>query len=72
AAGKDVDVSYWFDARQLMAQDRPVADGAWTGAPEAPLAPGSHWAKARQSGTDWGDSPRFEVVQVDGSLDVTL
>lgn len=65
AAGKDVDVSYWFDARQLMAQDRPVADGAWTGAPEAPLAPGSHWAKARQSGTDWGDSPRFEVAQVE-------
>lgn len=65
AAGQGVDVSYWFDARQLIAQDRPVADGAWTGSPEAPLAPGSHWAKARQSGTDWGDSPRFEVAQVE-------
>ncbi|WP_148053154.1 hypothetical protein [Pseudomonas brassicacearum] len=65
AVGKGVDVSYWFDARQLIAEDRPVADGVWTGSPEAPLAPGSHWAKARQSGTDWGDSPRFEVAQVE-------
>ncbi|ROM72415.1 hypothetical protein BK654_27590 [Pseudomonas brassicacearum] len=65
AAGKSVDVSYWFDARQLIAQDRPVAGGVWTGSPEAPLAPGSHWARARQSGTDRGDSPRFEVAQVE-------
>ncbi|WP_156315904.1 hypothetical protein [Pseudomonas sp. Pf153] len=66
-AGKGVDVSHWFDARQLIARDRPVSGGAWTGSPEEPLAPGSHWARARQSGTGWGDSPRFEVAQVEES-----
>ncbi|MCG6573538.1 hypothetical protein EGM97_02315 [Pseudomonas sp. AF32] len=65
--GKGVDVSHWFDARQLIARDRPVSGGAWTGSPEEPLAPGSHWAKARQSATGWGDSPRFEVAQVEES-----
>lgn len=63
-AGKGVDVSHWFDARQLIVRDRPVTGGVWTGSPEGPLAPGSHWVKARQSGTGWGDSPRFEVAQV--------
>lgn len=66
-AGKGVDVSHWFDARQLIARDRPVSGGAWAGSPEEPLAPGSHWVRARQSATAWGDSPRFEVARIEES-----
>ncbi|UZE22661.1 hypothetical protein LOY67_21960 [Pseudomonas sp. B21-056] len=62
-SGKRVEVSYWFDARQLVAQDRPVTDGTWTASPDASLRLGAHWVKARQDDSDWGDSPRFEVAQ---------
>ncbi|UZE22663.1 hypothetical protein LOY67_21970 [Pseudomonas sp. B21-056] len=61
-SGKHVEVSYWFDARQLVAQDRPIADGTWTASPDASLRLGAHWVRARQDDSDWGDSPRFEVA----------
>lgn len=64
-SGSLVEVSQWFDARQLVAQERPVTDGTWTASPEVSLTPGAHWVQARQSGSDWGDSPRFEVAQVE-------
>lgn len=63
--GKTIELSYWFDSRQLVTQGHPVAGNTWTAIPDVSLSPGSHWVKARQvgeTGSDWGDSPRFEVV----------
>ncbi|MBL0843717.1 hypothetical protein [Pseudomonas mediterranea] len=62
-SGKHVEVSHWFDARQVIAPDLAVADGTWAGSPREPLTPGPHWVKARQAGSDWGESPRFDVAQ---------
>ncbi|MCI0994881.1 hypothetical protein [Pseudomonas corrugata] len=61
-SGKRVEVSHWFDARQVIAPDLAVADGTWAGSPREPLTPGPHWVKARQAGSDWGESPRFDVA----------
>ncbi|UZD99958.1 Ig-like domain-containing protein [Pseudomonas mediterranea] len=66
-SGKSVEVSHWFDARQLIAQDRPVTDGAWTASPDTPLRLGAHWVRARQDDSDWGDSPRFEVAPTEST-----
>ncbi|UZD99957.1 hypothetical protein [Pseudomonas mediterranea] len=62
-SGKSVEVSHWFDARQVIAADLAVADGTWMGSPGEPLLPGPHWVKARQAGSDWGASPRFDLAQ---------
>ncbi|CDF93227.1 hypothetical protein BN844_2850 [Pseudomonas sp. SHC52] len=66
-SGKRVEVSHWFDARQLVAQDRPVTDGVWAASPDTPLRLGAHWARARQGDSDWGDSQRFEVVPTEST-----
>lgn len=62
-SGERVEVSHWFDARQVIAPDLAVADGTWAGSPREPLTPGPYWVKARQAGSDWGESPRFDVAQ---------
>ncbi|MBD0686606.1 hypothetical protein CGA22_19010 [Pseudomonas sp. PSB18] len=62
-SGKNVEVSHWFDARQVIVPDLAVADGTWAGSPREPLTPGPHWVKARQAGSDWGESPRFDLAQ---------
>lgn len=62
-SGKRVEVSHWFDVRQVIAPDLAVADGTWAGSPREPLTPGPHWVKARQAGSDWGESPRFDLAQ---------
>lgn len=63
--GSTVELSQWFDTRQLVAQDRPVTDGRWAASPEVSWGAGAHWVKARQGGSDWSDSPRFEVAQAE-------
>ncbi|CAH0255122.1 hypothetical protein [Pseudomonas brassicacearum] len=63
--GKTIELSYWFDARQLIAQDCPVTGGQWSASPAASLKAGPYWVKARQVGaddSDWSDGPRIEVA----------
>lgn len=72
--GKTIELSHWFDSRQLVTQGHPVAGDTWTAHPDALLVPGPHWMKARQvgeDGSDWGDSLRFEVVPTEGESDVS-
>lgn len=64
--GKTVELSYWFDTRQLVVQDCPITEGQWRASPTAALKAGPHWMKARQVGlddSDWSDSPRVEVAE---------
>ncbi|MDI3271269.1 hypothetical protein [Pseudomonas sp. AL03] len=72
--GKSIELSHWFDSRQLVTQGYPVAGDTWTALPDALLVPGPHWMKARQVGedcSDWGDSLRFEVVPTERESDVS-
>lgn len=65
--GKRIELSYWFDSRQVVSQDDLVTGGTWTASPDAPLLPGAHWLKARQDDSDWADSLRFEVARIESS-----
>jgi hypothetical protein len=68
-SGQTIELSYWFDTRQLVTQDHPVAGDTWTAVPDGSLAVGPHWVKVRvpgqagAPGSHWGDSPRFEVAE---------
>ncbi|MEN2393424.1 hypothetical protein [Pseudomonas halotolerans] len=63
--GKRIELSHWFDSRQVVSQGDSVTGGTWTASPDAPLLPGAHWMKARQDDSDWGDSLRFEVDPIE-------
>lgn len=63
--GKRIELSHWFDSRQVVSQDDLVTGGTWTASPDAPLLAGPHWLKARQDDSDWADSLRFEVARVE-------
>lgn len=67
--GKRIELSHWFDSRQVVSQGDPITAGTWTASPDAPLLPGPHWMKARQDDSDWGDSLRFEVARVEDNRD---
>ncbi|WP_434608964.1 hypothetical protein [Pseudomonas sp. R1-7] len=59
--GKAIELSHWFDTRQRISQGDSVEDGTWSASPDTPLPPASHWVKARQGDSAWGESARFEV-----------
>ncbi len=59
--GETIELSHWFDTRQRISQGDLVASGSWTASPDAPLPLDSHWVKARQGDSEWGESARFEV-----------
>ncbi|WP_433860790.1 hypothetical protein [Pseudomonas thivervalensis] len=65
--GTRIELSQWFDSRQVVSQGDSVTGGTWTASPDAPLLPGAHWLKARQDDSDWGDSLRFEVARIENS-----
>jgi hypothetical protein len=59
--GKAIELSHWFDTRQSLSTGDEVVGGEWTASPDAPLRANSHWVKARQGDSAWGESARFEV-----------
>ncbi|WP_431481377.1 hypothetical protein [Pseudomonas thivervalensis] len=65
--GTRIELSQWFDSRQVVSQGDSVTGGTWTASLDAPLLPGAHWLKARQDDSDWGDSLRFEVARIENS-----
>lgn len=63
--GKTIELVYWFDSQKPVTGGHPVVSDQWMATPDDPLSSGPHWVKARQvgdDGSDWGDSPRFEVM----------
>ncbi|WP_454836025.1 hypothetical protein [Pseudomonas lini] len=63
--GKTIELVYWFDSQKPVTGGHTVVSDQWMATPDDPLSSGPQWVKARQvgdDGSDWGDSPRFEVM----------